>query len=92
MIYENLLRKHAADLVDAHRVACDVSAGSISVRVFNDNKTIPRIIDGSVGFRVNTYDRLAVYLAKNWPDGAVWPDGVPRPTADEIAKFKRAAK
>lgn len=75
---EEILRQHLIEAAKAFEAASGVSLATIGRRALNDNTLLARLASGQ-GFTVKTYDRLLGWLSENWPDNAVWPEGVIRP-------------
>ena len=41
------------------------------------------MLDSDVTFTVRRYDKVVCWFDQNWPEGAIWPEGVVRPSLDE---------
>lgn len=55
-----------------------IAESTLSTRLFFDGKRIGSIrAGGDVGAR--RLERAVQWLSDNWPDGAEWPEDVPRP-------------
>lgn len=77
------LRQNLIDAVEAFRKKRAVSPLSISEYSMKNARFLPRVFDDpEFHFRANEYDRVMLWMAKNWPDGATWPAHVPRPSDD----------
>lgn len=71
-------------VVDAYRVAREVSDARVSTLVLNDGSRITEIRSGKdIGSR--RLDRALQWFSDNWPEGAIWPDDVMRPEKSEVA-------
>lgn len=64
-----------ADAFLAKRKITDQTVGMYAVR---DGRSLIRVRGGGT-FGVAIYDKFMRYFSDNWPDGATWPDLVPRP-------------
>lgn len=58
-----------------------ITLSGISTRVFGDGKTFARIEAGG-DLTTGNFERAMRWFSDNWPEGAAWPDEVPRPTAE----------
>lgn len=58
-----------------------LTLSGISTRVFGDGKTFARIEAGG-DLTTGNFERAMRWFSDNWPEGAAWPDEVPRPTAE----------
>lgn len=65
-------------VVDAFSAAKGLKDATISSHVFNDGKKISQLRNGR-SITVSRANFALRFLSKNWPDGADWPDHVPRP-------------
>ena len=65
-------------LVDAYRIARQVSDARVSTLVFNDGGRIAQIRNGGdIGAR--RFERAVQWFSDNWPPNAIWPTKVTRP-------------
>lgn len=63
----------------AYRKATGLSEGRVSTMLFSGGMRIAKIRSGGdVGSR--RCDAAMVWFEENWPHGAVWPEGVKRPS------------
>lgn len=81
---EPQLRDHLRTLVEAYAQAAGCSEATASLRATKDHKFIGRITtpddEGRTpSFSVRKYDEITAWFRDNWPDGAAWPAGVPKP-------------
>ena len=60
--------------------ATGVGLGTLSVRLFNRGSTLHQLADGSADAKSGRIDDALEWLAAIWPDNAVWPADVPRPS------------
>lgn len=75
---------HLITLADIYRKATKVEDKTLSSRVFDDGKKLGAIRAGKE-ITVGRYNAALEWFSANWPEGAVWPDGVPRPANAEAA-------
>lgn len=66
-------------VVDAFSAAKGWKDATISSHVFNDGKKISQLRNGR-SITVARANGALRFLSKHWPDGAAWPQHVPRPT------------
>ncbi len=65
-------------LVDAFCVATERAEATVSTLVFNDGAKIKLLRSGrNIG--VLTLDRAVQWFSDHWPEGAEWPESLPRP-------------
>ena len=55
-----------------------LSVRSLSWKVFADTNRLARVMDGA-DLTTRSWERGMRWFSDNWPEGAGWPDGVPRP-------------
>ena len=60
------------------------SLAGISTRIFGDGKTFSRIGAGG-DVTTGSFERAMRWFSDNWPEGAVWPEHVERPSASTEA-------
>jgi hypothetical protein len=85
---EELLRQHLGLCAVAFERAAGLKASIVSRRAVQDSRYLDRVIGGSSGFTVATYDRLMAYFSAHWPEEAAWPEGAPRPNPSEWARIE----
>jgi hypothetical protein len=66
-------------VVDAYSAAKGWKDATISSHVFNDGKKIAQLRSGG-SITITRANNALKYLSENWPDGAVWPENVNRPS------------
>lgn len=76
---EQTLREHLRQTAAVFETFTGVTPKTVGKRAINDNTYFDRVVDGGQGFTIGTYDRVMRWLSENWPAGADWPVGVPRP-------------
>lgn len=75
------LAHHLDLLLAAYREQIDRQPSTLGRLAADDGKFFERIRDGAT-FTVKKYDAVVSWFSVNWPDGAVWPADVPRPTIE----------
>lgn len=73
-----LLARTYAGAVGARGRADGPALSGISTKIFNDGKTLDRIVGGG-DIVTGNYERALQWFSDNWPDGAPWPEAVTRP-------------
>lgn len=86
MSYENKFRDHVRRLIAAY---CDatqpLTLGALGKRLFRDPTMLLIAEEGSNRkFGVHIFDRIVAVFSANWPEGAVWPEGIERVSLDEV--------
>lgn len=71
-------------VVDAYETATLASDTTVSSRIFNDGKKIGSLRTGA-DIMTRKYNAALVWFSANWPEGAVWPEGVSRPGVEQAA-------
>ena len=66
-------------LADAYRSATDIRDNTLSWRVFGDTKKLTAIREGA-DIQVGRYEKAIAWFSANWPEGAVWPADIARPS------------
>jgi len=51
----------------------------VSSRVFDDSKKLPAVASDAASVTLRRAEAALRWFSAHWPDGAVWPAGVPRP-------------
>ena len=72
------LRQTLLHLADTYQAARRLSRSRVSTVVFNDGKVLDRLANGS-DITVGRLEEAFRWFSANWPDGAAWPESVPRP-------------
>jgi len=73
--------RHLIDLATRYCAATGKTRIAVSKRVFNDGKVLDNLVDGK-DITIGRFERAMRWFSDNWPDGAEWPDEVPRPHAE----------
>ena len=69
-------------LVGAYRETTGASLAGLSRRIFNDPNAVRNLVEGKRDIASRRLRTLVQWFSDHWPEGAVWPDGVPRPKPD----------
>lgn len=78
-------REQLIAVSDEYARARGIGRQRVSTIVLNRGSTLDRIADGKSDVNTGTFEKAMLWLSMNWPSGAVWPAGVPRPSADKEA-------
>lgn len=71
------------NLCDAYCAAARLSRSRLSTIIFNDGKALDRVAGGG-DLNTRSYEKAIAWLSENWPEDAVWPDGVERPSGEDL--------
>jgi hypothetical protein len=77
-----LIEKFLA-VVAAYRAEKKVSTSRLSFLVFGDGKVLGGLTDGRRDITTRRLEAALSWFSKNWPERAVWPDGVARPECSD---------
>jgi hypothetical protein len=77
--------EHLTILADVYGSAVNVEDKTISSRVFQDSKKLGAIRAGA-DITVGRFNAALEWFSANWPDGAAWPNDVPRPAHEGAAR------
>lgn len=78
------LREQLLTTIDSYRSVSGLSEARISTRVFSGGRRIEQLRKGGdVG--TMSFERAMLWFSENWPEGAEWPAGVPRPVLQKEA-------
>ncbi len=75
---------HILTLADAYKNALGLEDKTVSSRLFDDSKKLTAIRSGS-DLTVSRFNSAMRWFDENWPEGAVWPVSVMRPTNKSAA-------
>jgi hypothetical protein len=75
---EQTLRAHLLSLNQAFAAASGRAESTVAQVAAGDWRFFAHLRAGK-GFRVGTYDRVVIWFSENWPEGAIWPEGIERP-------------
>lgn len=70
-------------VADAYAAATGLSRSRISTIVLNRGATLEAIAAGKADVTTGTYEKAMSWFSSNWPETAVWPDGIERPAVTE---------
>ena len=73
------LRTQLIATADLYGAATKRSRARVSTLVFNQGQRLAKIADGALDPTISSFERAMAWFAKNWPNDAPWPDGVPQP-------------
>jgi hypothetical protein len=85
MLYEPILREALLAVGHAFAAATKTAPSTVARTYARDSAYFNRLRRGCP-FLVATYDRVICAMARDWPRRAQWPPGVPRPSAEDIAR------
>jgi hypothetical protein len=71
-------------VADQYGQASRLSPSRVSTIIFNDGKILRKLGEGG-DITTSRLERALQWLSDNWPEGAEWPDGVPRPAPMQAA-------
>jgi hypothetical protein len=75
---------HLIAVADAYQAAVPVEDKTLSFRVFGDSKKLGALRAGA-DITTQRFNAALKWFEANWPDGAVWPGAVDRPTGEVAA-------
>lgn len=75
---------HLLSVADEYKAALQIEDTTVSARVFDDSKKLGAL-RGGADITVGRFNSALIWFATNWPDGAMWPTGVPRPEVERAA-------
>jgi hypothetical protein len=75
------LRTQLIAVADAYAAHRGLSRSRVSTIVFNAGAALDRVASGR-DLNTGNWERAMRWFSDNWPDGAEWPDEVPRPHAE----------
>lgn len=84
MLYGSLIRDQLIRLGQAFAAATGTGITVVARDHARDSYFFRRIERSGVTFTVATADRVICSIARAWPADRPWPDGIPRPSEDEI--------
>ncbi|MGO6699237.1 hypothetical protein ACC699_17025 [Rhizobium ruizarguesonis] len=78
-------REQLIAVSDQFAQARGIGRQRVSTIVLNRGSTLDRIAEGKSDVNTGTFEKAMLWFSLNWPEGAVWPQGVPRPVCAEEA-------
>ena len=63
------------------------SMSTISTRIFNDGKTLSKILEGS-DITLGRYAMAVDWFSEQWPSGAAWPSAIFRPAPGKLRSIR----
>ncbi|WP_234896401.1 hypothetical protein [Sinorhizobium meliloti] len=79
------LRQQIITVADTFAEARGIGRKRVSTLVLNRGSKLDDIATGG-DLATGTFERAMLWLSENWPEGAEWPSGVPRPILREAAE------
>ena len=73
-----------------YAVAVNRKPSTVSLRAFGSGDIIKRLEDGR-GITLQRAGRAMQWFSDNWPDNAIWPSDIHRPTPSRIPDKDRGA-
>ncbi len=73
-----IMREQIIVVADTFAEARGIGRKRVSTLVLNRGSKLDGIAAGG-DLATGTFERAMIWFAANWPDGARWPEGVPRP-------------
>lgn len=73
------LREQLILVSDEFGRARGIGRQRVSTIVLNRGSTLDLLAQGRSDLNTGTFERAMIWFSENWPDGAEWPAGVPRP-------------
>ena len=73
------LLDHLISVSEAFAAARGLSRSRVSTIVFGDGRKLDLVIRDGADITTRRLEAAMAWFSANWPEGAVWPDGVPRP-------------
>jgi hypothetical protein len=72
------LRDQIITLALAYAKARGLSVSRTSTLCFGDGRLVTAL-QGGADLTTRRYERAMIWFSTHWPEGAAWPEGVPRP-------------
>lgn len=73
------LREQLILVSDEFGRAREIGRQRVSTIVLNRGSTLDLLAQGRSDLNTGTFERAMIWFSENWPEGAEWPGGVPRP-------------
>lgn len=81
---EQHLRAHLTTCLACFAASRQLSTARVATLAAGDWRFFDRVGAGA-SFTVRKYDEVMGWFSANWPEGAEWPAGVPRPDTPTLA-------
>lgn len=85
------LTDHLLIVSDAYAAARKLSRSRVSTIVFGDGRKLDLMHEQGADIRTRRFEAAMRWFSNNWPEGADWPEAVPRPPVDRPASVVPAA-
>lgn len=79
------LTDHLLIVSDAFAAARKLSRSRVSTIVFGDGRKLDLMHEQGADIRTRRFEAAMRWFSNNWPDGAAWPEAVPRPAVERAA-------
>ncbi|MDX0689757.1 hypothetical protein GOD59_17165 [Sinorhizobium medicae] len=79
------LREQLILVSDEFGRARGIGRQRVSTIVLNRGSTLDLLAQGRSDLNTGTFERAMIWFSENWPEGAEWPAGVPRPVSQTEA-------
>ena len=76
---------HLIRVADEFGRASGLDDVTVSWRIFGDSKKLRAMKTAGADIQVRRMERALRIMSEKWPESAVWPSDVPRPTHDQDA-------
>jgi hypothetical protein len=77
--------EHLLKVARAYGVAEGVPLSTVSSRALNDGKRLKALEEEGANITVGRLEAALRWFSDKWPEGAKWPEDVPRPVAEARA-------
>lgn len=81
---EEELRNSLQVCVAAYAAAKQCSAATVGRLAAGDWRFFDRLNDPAKTFTARKFDEVIGWFSRNWPPETPWPDGIQRPTIDDV--------
>ena len=77
-------------VAQAYLTAAGLKPKTLSHRVFGDAKVLPELLDGRRTLTFARGEAALQWFSDNWPENAMWPEGVARPQPSPVPEAPQA--
>lgn len=77
------MRQQIVAVADRYAELSEIGRKRVSFILLNRGSKLDHIAEGA-DLNTGTFERAMQWLSDHWPEGADWPDGIQRPTPNEI--------